>query len=168
MKLLLAWAVGTIAADTGRLRAEPGPPVVGALDRLDLRDAPIPPDWITGGTPKARSALHSVSADGAATTTVWDCTAGTFRWHFGWDETVLILDGEVEVTAVDGSRRTIRAGEVAFFPAGSSAVWHIPVYLRKLAFCRRRLPAPVAIALTLRDRLVRAIRGGGRGSITRL
>lgn len=157
LKIILAWAIGALA-----IRPAPTAPLVptsAPLDGLQLTDAPIEPTWVLEGSPRARSALHSISADGSATTTVWDCTGGTFRWHFGWDETVHILEGEVEVTAEDDSVRWLRAGDVAFFPAGSSAVWHIPVYLRKLAFCRRAFPAPVVAALKLRDGLRDVVKG---------
>lgn len=159
LKLVLVWALGALAITRPH---QPIPPKAEALARLEPKDAPIEPSWILSGDPKARSALHSISEDGAATTTVWDCTAGSFRWHFGWDETVLILEGSVDVTAEDGSRRTLAAGDVAFFAAGTTAVWEIPVYVRKLAFCRRPFPAPVSAALRLRDRLRDLVKGGRR------
>ncbi len=40
---------------------------------------------------------------------MWECTAGTFRWYFGWDETVVIQEGAVEVTGEDGERRLLTA-----------------------------------------------------------
>src|SRR5262249_41375344 len=93
----------------------------------------------------------------AAMTAVWDCTAGEFRWQFGWDETVLILEGEVHITTGDGVERTLRTGDVAFFAGGSSATWRIETYVKKLAFCRRPFPKPLTLAYRLRN----LIRGGG-------
>jgi uncharacterized cupin superfamily protein len=107
-----------------------------------LEPAPIPPEWVLEGFPAARSAVLSQSADGTALTVVWDCTAGAFTWHFQGDETVHILDGEVVVD--DGGQvHTLRAGDVAFFPAGSWARWDVPAYVKKLAFCRDPLPRPL-------------------------
>ena len=110
--------------------------------------------------PQARLSLHSRAYDDQATTAVWDCTAGTFRWYFGWDETVMILEGEVHVTGEDGSERTLKAGDIAYFPGKSWATWHIDTYVRKIAFCRKEFPTPINLALKLRDRL----RGGNASS----
>lgn len=131
--------------------------VVGNVDTLALRPAPIEPDWIIAGSPTARFAEHSQSGDDAAVSGVWDCTAGEFRWHFGWDETVLILEGEVLVTAADGTQRLLRSGDVAYFTAGSWYTWRIDTYLKKLAFCRKPFPRPLALAYRLRNFL----RGSG-------
>ncbi len=125
-------------------------------DRVDWRAAPIAPDWVLAGRPIARFVPLARGRDDQATTTLWDCTAGTFRWHFGWDETVHILDGAVEVTLPSGEVHRLTAGSVAFFPAGSSAVWKVEGYVRKLAVCRRAFPAPVLKTLAIAGALRRA------------
>ena len=114
------------------------------------------------GEPCARVALHSRGHDDQSTTSIWDCTAGTFRWYFYWDETVMILEGEVHVTAEDGSERTLRAGDIAYFAGKTWATWHVETYVRKIAFCRKQFPAPIAMAIRLRD-MMRA--GSTRGGI---
>jgi uncharacterized cupin superfamily protein len=124
--------------------------VAGTLDSQPMRPAPIEPGWILTGTPTARFAEHSHGADDAAFTGIWDCTAGEFRWHFVWDETVLILEGDVVVTADDGTERHLRAGDVAYFAAGSWYTWRIDSYLKKLAFCRKPFPKPLTMAYRLR------------------
>ena len=87
-------------------------PFIGACpDALEMSPSPIEPSWILAGDPQARVAAHSKADDECAATGVWDCTAGSFRWFFGWDETVVILEGEVHVTAEDGTQRTLRAGD---------------------------------------------------------
>ncbi|TWG99566.1 hypothetical protein L614_003400000100 [Ochrobactrum sp. J50] len=132
--------------------ANKGPAVVSdnAMD-MELKPAPINPDWVLEGNPKARSSEQSASRDGAAYTAIWDCTAGTFRWYFGWDETVYILDGEVHVTDADGGTRTLRTGDVAYFRGGTWATWKIDNYLRKVAFMRRTLPAPASFIYRASD-----------------
>ena len=45
---------------------------------------------------------------------------------------------------------------IAYFAGKTWATWRIDTYLRKIAFCRKEFPAPVNMALKLRDR----IRGG--------
>lgn len=132
---------------------EQAPLVSGAPDELPMTPAPIEPSWIIAGDPVARVALHSRSKDEAASTALWDCTAGEFRWFFDWDETVIILEGEVHVTAQDGSQRTLRKGDIAYFAGKTWATWRIDSYVRKIAFCRKRFPAPVALAYQLRNML---------------
>jgi uncharacterized cupin superfamily protein len=129
--------------------------VAGAADDLDMKPAPIDPSWILSGEPVARLAEHSRGQDDAALTAIWDCTAGAFHWRFGWDETVMIMEGEVHVTAEDGTERLLRAGDVAYFAGGTTAVWRIERYVRKVAFCRKPFPKPLTMAYRLRN-LVRS------------
>ena len=162
IKLLLVGMAGTLLAAPRSQRLDENPPVVSAhSDHLALKPAPIKPEWIIRGTPLARIADHSTSTDEASSTAVWDCTAGEFRWYFGWDETVMILEGEVHVIGEDGSERTLKAGDIAYFPGKSWATWHIDSYVRKIAFCRKEFPAPVNMALKLRDRLRGTHSSGG-------
>jgi uncharacterized protein len=152
LKLLLVTMVGAAA----RARyAEPVAPkaiVAAALTDLEMEPSPIEPSWIIAGTPVARSSIHSRSTDDQATTVIWDCTAGAFNWHFGWDETVVILEGEVQVTGEDGTMRLLKVGDIAYFPAGSSAIWRIDDYVRKIAFGRRTFPGAISMALKLREK----------------
>lgn len=115
--------------------------------RDDWSEAPIEPSWILDGTPRARSIVLARGRDDFAVTTLWDCSEGTFRWFFGWDETVHILDGRVEVTDEAGRLHVLEAGAIAFFPAGSSGVWRVVGHVRKLAVCRRAFPARFAEAV---------------------
>ncbi len=127
-----------------------------AVDRL--KPAPIPQDWIVDGAPKARACMLSESLDGTTTTNHWDCTAGTFDWNFGpAEETVHILEGEVHVRDETGAAYTLRAGDVAVFHARTSARWHVPNYVRKLAICRRPMPAGLGFALRTAKRIKGAI-----------
>lgn len=155
----MAWHLIAAAAAAIAIRYRAGPPdavtqraiVASAADRLDMVPAPINPAWIISGQPVARAASHSQAKDGCAVTSVWDCTAGTFSWYFGWDETVVILDGDVHVTGEDGAQRLLRTGDIAYFPAGSTSVWRVDRYVRKTAFIRRPHPAPFVVAYRLRS-----------------
>jgi uncharacterized cupin superfamily protein len=120
--------------------------------RDDWMEAPIEPSWIVAGTPRARSIVLARGRDDFAVTTLWDCTDGTFHWRFGWDETVHILAGRVEVTDAAGRLHVLETGAIAFFPAGSEAVWRVVGHVRKLAVCRRAFP----------NRFADAVRGLGR------
>ncbi len=114
---------------------------------IALKSAPIRPEWILDGDPQARNGVLALSEDRMATTLVWECTAGRFRWVYDVDETIHILEGGVEVTQGDGVPQRLSPGDVVFFPAGSSAVWRIDSYVRKLAFFRQPVPRPLSLML---------------------
>lgn len=127
--------------------------VAANVDAIVMKPAPINPDWILEGSPVARVGDIVKSTDRTTNSAVWDCTAGTFNWHFGIDETVHILDGEVEVSAPGFGPRVLRAGDVTLFRAGTTARWHVPVYVRKIAFCRHPLPWPMGVAARALSRI---------------
>lgn len=145
----IASVLGFVAAAVPPRPVRP-PVVVAGLDAVELDAAPIDPSWVLDGDPRARSGCHSASDDFSASTHVWECSAGSFRWHFGWEETVLILSGSVRVTAEDGTVRTLGVGDVGYFAAGTWATWEIQDHVRKLAFCRRAMPGPLAYALRMK------------------
>lgn len=112
------------------------------IRRDEFVDAPIPAAHVLDGNPVARSCdLHS-SREGGLSMNLWDCTAGRFRWHYGSDELVEILEGEVRVTEADGQQHVLRPGDTAHFPAGTSFIWEVPEYVKKLAFHRAAMTIP--------------------------
>lgn len=144
--------------------ADPAPtahPVFSSasISSMKLEPSPIEPSWIISGRPEARAVVQSRSADDFSSTTIWECTEGAFRWHFAWDETVHILSGSVRVTDETGKVTTIKAGDVAYFAAGSWATWEIDDHVRKIAFCRRAFPGPVVKALSVKSWVSSALRG---------
>ena len=102
----------------------------------ELTPKPIRPDWILEGSPVARARNVLLTSDDNFSATVWDCTAGRFRWHFNSDETVHILEGEVHVTDEKGKERALRPGDVALFSKYTTSVWRVPRYVKKLALNR--------------------------------
>jgi uncharacterized cupin superfamily protein len=125
----------------------PEPSLAFANIAVELKSAPIRREWILDGEPVARNQVLALSEDRMATTLVWDCTAGRFRWLYDTDETIHILEGEVRLTGADGVTKRLGAGDVVFFPAGSSATWQIDRYVRKLAFFRQPVPRPMSLFL---------------------
>jgi uncharacterized cupin superfamily protein len=115
--------------------------IMFAGDATHLDPAPIFRDWILEGNPVARGKALSVSHDKAAFTWIWDCTAGRFNWFYDIDETVYVIEGSVTVRDHHGATRTLVSGDIALFPAGSSAEWTVNEYVRKIAFLRRP-PSP--------------------------
>ncbi|HLH49669.1 MAG TPA: cupin domain-containing protein [Roseiarcus sp.] len=145
----------------------PGPSVAYSsisAHAASLAPAPINPDWILEGAPEARNAVLSRSADGTACTIMWSCTAGKFRWLYDFDETIHFLEGWVVIDDGSGPRR-LGPGDVVFFPAGTSAAWTVETYVRKLAFCRKALPAPLGAAVNMLRAMKNAMRGAsGEGA----
>jgi uncharacterized cupin superfamily protein len=129
--------------------------LTGDARRRDLADAPITAAHVIEGTPVARSTQLTCSADGGVSSHLWDCTAGRFHWHFGVDEVVHILDGEVHVTDDAGRTEVLRTGDVGHFPLGSHTIWHVPEYVRKLAV--HRAPPRRSLARRAAGRLKRVV-----------
>jgi hypothetical protein len=118
---------------------------------------PIEPSWVMEGDPVAQGALLSKSADGLAWTVVWECSEGTFRWYYDFDETLMILEGSIVIES-DGMPPTrYGPGDVIFFRQGANAKWHVEGNVRKLAFCRRSQPLLLAFALRAFSKIKRTI-----------
>jgi uncharacterized cupin superfamily protein len=144
----------------------PAPYLAFAKTDVELKSAPIRPEWIIEGDPVARNCVIGRSQDRMATTLVWDCTAGRFKWIYDLDETIHILEGEVSLTQFDGAIKRLHAGDVVFFPAGSSATWQVDRYVRKLAFFRQPVPKPVSLFLRAFRKAAGMADGAGRGMAT--
>jgi uncharacterized cupin superfamily protein len=113
---------------------------------VQMNECPIHAEWIIEGSPICRNLVLSSSTDGTASTLLWDCTAGRFNWFYDVDETLYIIEGSVIVKNSAGVSRRVSAGDTVFFPAGSRAEWTVETYVRKIAFCRTPLSAPVLFA----------------------
>jgi len=117
-----------------------------AVGQLALNPSPIHPEWVIEGNPIARNKVLSSSADGTASTLIWDCSAGRFNWFYDVDETIYVIEGGVVIRDAGGAARRLSAGDTIFFPAGARAEWHVEDYIRKIAFCRVPLPRPIVFA----------------------
>jgi hypothetical protein len=62
---------------------------------------------------------------------VWEKEVSTFPWTYERRETCYVLEGEVVVTPQGGRPVTIRAGDLAIFPAGMSCTWDVRAPIRK-------------------------------------
>jgi uncharacterized protein len=92
----------------------------------------VDPSWVKAGTPNFRMMPAWRSPDGRTETGVWACDGpSTFEWHYVLDETVYLLDGQVEVE-YQGRRFTLNPGDTAFFGAGTQALWKVPTMVRKV------------------------------------
>lgn len=135
------------------------PPVKFHSPSDPMGPAQINKAWILQGNPITSNRLLSSSADGSASTYFWDCTAGRFNWYYDVDETVYVIEGSVVVRDHQiGSPRTLRAGDSAFFPAGSSAEWTVDKYVRKIAFLRSPLPKAMVLMQRAKRLLKQALK----------
>lgn len=130
---------------------------------VELTPDPMPAHWVVEGMPQVRTARLATSADGTSSTMVWSCTAGRFYWHYLVDETLHLISGEVFVTDENDQVRRLGPGDMAFFPAGSRSLWHVPHEVRKLAVCRHRMPRPCGYFLRLWNYLVDVMTGFSAG-----
>jgi uncharacterized cupin superfamily protein len=90
---------------------------------------------VLDGNPRMRALQLAVTPDDKLASGMWDCSAGKIEVTYLFDEIIHVLEGEVHVD-VNGSVRTLRAGEVAMFPMGLYTVWEIPNYVRKIWIMR--------------------------------
>lgn len=138
-------------------------PMIASMTEVELKPAPIEPSWILTGTPTARNATLSRSADGLASTLVWDCTAGTFNWIYEIDETIYFLEGSATISDGVNSPKTFGPGDVLFLPRGAVCHWHVESYVKKVAFCRRTLPYSVGFVVRAFGRIKRLLNPGASG-----
>lgn len=114
----------------------------------ELADDPINPEWILSGDPRARAKTWAITPDRTTTHWTWDCSAGSFRWWFGVDETVHIVAGSVTVEVDGEAPMTLEVGDAAYFRAGQWSTWTVDDYVRKHAVLR--IPVAKTLALPAR------------------
>jgi uncharacterized cupin superfamily protein len=108
-------------------------PEATKLHIVDARlDAwPLPAEIILTGTPAASGKVLSKSDDGCVVRGLWDCTPGSFRWEWNYDETVVVVSGRATVALSDGRSVELNPGDMAFFERGLKSVWTIHTHFRK-------------------------------------
>lgn len=62
---------------------------------------------------------------------IWSKEESEFAWHYDDTETCYLLEGEVEVTPIDGPPVTFQAGDLVTFPKGLDCTWKIIKAVRK-------------------------------------
>src|SRR5215831_3447751 len=129
--------------------------VVSNADTANDMPTSINPSWILNGHPQHRIKQLARSADRSSYSVAWDCTAGLFNWHYTDDETLVVLTGEAFIRVDNEKETRIGPGDVVFFPAGSSAVWRVPEYIRKVAFMRQPIPPPLRFGVRALNALLR-------------
>jgi uncharacterized cupin superfamily protein len=118
---------------------------------------PMPADCVVDGNPKTWAKKLGKSPDGNSVMWVWECSSGSFVWHYPEDETVYIISGEVFLSTNGGEERRLGPGDMAFFPGGSVYTWRVTQPVRKFAITRKDLPRPLGFLVRLGHRLVRML-----------
>jgi len=129
---------------------------------VNLTPRPIEPSWIIEGNPIAQRCVLSQSADGLASTMVWECSEGKFNWYYDFDETVLILEGAVVLESDTMAPTRYGPGDVIFFKDGAHAKWHVEGRVKKLAFCRKTQPALLGLALRVLSKIKKILLPSGK------
>ena len=107
---------------------------------VQLKSAPIRPEWIIEGAPLARNHVLFVSEDRSSLTLFWECTAGVFRWVYDEEETIYVIEGGMTLTYPNGEVKHVGKGDVVYFAAGDTAIWTVTSHVQKIAVFRRPMP----------------------------
>lgn len=125
---------------------------------------PLAPRSVLSGKPVTKLRHVVRSHDLTEDVLVWECTAGVFIWNYRKDETIVVVAGEVFITAGKGEERRLGPGDLGFFPAGTSCQWRVPVHVRKVAIEREVLWKPLGFAWKAWKKVVRVLAGSSRSS----
>jgi uncharacterized cupin superfamily protein len=112
---------------------------------------------VVDGAPKSGTKILATSHDRNSIVWVWECTVGSFIWHYGEDETVYIISGEVFISTENGEERRLGEGDMAVFPGGVSCKWRVTTPVKKFAITRKDLPLPVGFGVRACHKLARII-----------
>ena len=127
----------------------------GNLEAIELAPDPLFEEWVVSGNPITRSRIIATSPDRASKTMVWDCTAGSFEWHYKQDEVLIVIAGDACLLGQNGKERRLAAGDYGFFPAGTIAHWRVDKYIRKVALLHEPMFGPAVPALNLWNKILR-------------
>jgi len=107
-----------------------------------LASWPLPPELILAGNPRTSGSVLAKSPDGCIVRGLWDCTPGSFRWTWDYDETVFVLSGRATVALQDGRVIELTPGDMAFFARGQGSVWTVHERFRKGFHADSPVPLP--------------------------
>jgi uncharacterized cupin superfamily protein len=131
--------------------------LIASVSSAEASLVPMPAGMVVDGAPSSGSKMLGMSRDGNSIMWVWECTLGTFIWHYNEDETVYIISGEVFVSTKGGEERRLGQGDMALFPGGSVYKWRITEPVRKFAITRKDLPFPLGFFVRAGHKLARIL-----------
>lgn len=123
----------------------------------ELEPEPFPPGWVVSGSPQARCKKVVRSDDRTSHIVVWDCTPGSFKWHYGMDEAIVVISGEAFMVNDKGEERRFGPGDLGFFPAGTSCTWRITEHLLKVGVLKESMWRPLGLAVKAWHKVLRLV-----------
>ncbi len=122
------------------IRAAPGVLPLGVEELKVLKLDSIPP-WpdemvLKGANVHWQKVLHQ----GEFVVTIYEALPALLDISdpYPYDEFVLVLEGEVTLTATDGEKWTYRVGENFVVPKGFTGTWEMPVKYREMIIVETR------------------------------
>jgi uncharacterized cupin superfamily protein len=112
------------------------------ISSAELTSWPLPAEWVRSGDPAPAGAVLSRSDDSRIIRGVWQCTPGTFKWIFSYDETLVVVEGRASVELDTGDTIELEPGVLAFFGRGHEATWTVHETLRKAFHADSPEPLP--------------------------
>lgn len=107
----------------------PAPSAVGVA--IPLTPMETSAATVYAGSPNFRAAAFAESPDKSTMAGVWAADGPSkFEWSYGADEAVYIQEGQVHID-YQGKTFTLKPGDMAYFHAGTKAVWSVPQHVRK-------------------------------------
>lgn len=103
---------------------------------------PLPEALVAAGAPRTAGKVLSQSSDGCIVRGIWECTPGSFRWDWSYDETIVVVSGHATVHVDGGPVVELRPGDLAFFERGQTALWTTQTTFRKAFHAHSPVPLP--------------------------
>src|ERR1700676_4074568 len=139
--------------------------LIVAAASVELEPEPIPANWIVSGSPVARCKKMIRSHDRTSHIVIWDCTPGSFKWHYGMDEAIVVISGEAFMINAKGEERRFGPGDLGYFPAGTSCTWRITETLRKVGVLKENLGRPLGLGVKAWHKLLRIVGLAGKSPL---
>ena len=122
---------------------------------VELGQESLPAEWVLSGSPAPRGKVLARSKDWTTSVVVWECSAGSFRWHYAREETIFVISGAAFMLKENGEERRFGPGEVGYFPAGTTCTWRVDDHIRKVAVVRETMWSPLGMAVKAWKKLLR-------------
>ena len=104
-----------------------------------LDPCPIPEE-IQEGSPTAAIKVLWQSEDKSCLTAVWSCTVGKWEIDWQWDETMYLIEGQLELIDHLGHSQTFNPGDFYHVSKGAKTVWNVKQPLKKIFYIRGYIP----------------------------
>jgi uncharacterized protein len=77
------------------------------------------------GTPQQSGRVDYGSLETPLIVGVWECTKGSFKATYPWNEMATILEGNITITFPDGSEHNFGPGDTHYATKGETVTWTI-------------------------------------------